>query len=165
VTLELGEQLQRVQAWRAPGELGEEFIYALREAIKAIDALTAQSLARVSDIVTMPQFRALSALASPGPHRLGDLADALGVTPSTATRMCDRLVARGLVSRTRANLDRRELDLSLTAEGKRIVEATEVRRRDAVAALLAKVPEEERLVATLALRRIASSSRAGRPET
>jgi DNA-binding Lrp family transcriptional regulator len=45
-----------------------------------------------------------------------DLAAALGVTPSTAGRMCDRLLRKGLIRRHRARSDRRALtgDFTLT---------------------------------------------------
>ena len=61
--------------------------------------ITAEALADAGDGVTPSQYRALTVLSTGGPQRLAALATALGVTPSTATRMCDRLVAKGLVAR------------------------------------------------------------------
>lgn len=41
-------------------------------------------------------------MAQLGPTSLVAVADALRVNPSTAKRMCDRLIAKGLVGRVRA---------------------------------------------------------------
>lgn len=52
-------------------------------------------------------------------------------TPSTATRMCDRLVRKGLVDRSHRQSDRREVELRLSAAGGSLVnEVTGRRRRD-----------------------------------
>jgi hypothetical protein len=45
----------------------------------------------VAEDTTIAQYRALALLASRGPQRMVDLAAALGITPPTAGRMCDRL--------------------------------------------------------------------------
>ena len=45
----------------------------------------------------MTQYRTLVVLASRGPQSAAALAEAVDVTPPTATRMCDRLVRKGLV--------------------------------------------------------------------
>ena len=58
-------------------------------------AIAARSLAEAGD-VTLPQFRVLVILASRGPRRVRDLADDLGVNPSGASRLCDRLSGKGL---------------------------------------------------------------------
>jgi DNA-binding MarR family transcriptional regulator len=60
-----------------------------------------------------------------------DLADALDVSPSTATRMCDRLVRKELVERVHSDSDRREVVLRLSPDGRALVsEVTSQRRRD-----------------------------------
>ena len=51
--------------------------------------------ADIAEEVTLTQYRTLVVLASRGPQGLAGLADAVGVTPATATRMCDRLVKKG----------------------------------------------------------------------
>jgi DNA-binding MarR family transcriptional regulator len=42
-------------------------------------------------------------LASQEPQRMVDLSSALGVTPSTAGRMCDRLLRKTLIHRVRTD--------------------------------------------------------------
>jgi DNA-binding MarR family transcriptional regulator len=100
-------------------------------ASRALVAIAAKSLARVEDQVTLPQYRALVVLASRDGLRPIDLADALDVSPSTATRMCDRLVRKELVDRVHSDSDRREVVLRLSPDGRALVgEVTSHRRRD-----------------------------------
>lgn len=59
------------------------------------------------------------------------LADHLNVHASTMTRMCSRLVARGLVARAPSGADRREVVITLTPTGTTLVETvTQARRRE-----------------------------------
>jgi DNA-binding MarR family transcriptional regulator len=118
---------------------------AILLASRALVAIAVRSLAGNPDEVTLPQYRTLVALADEGPRRLADLAESLAVSPSTATRMCDRLVRKGLVSRTRDELDRREVKLAITATGRRIVVDVVDRRRAEVRELLGAIPVPLRL--------------------
>lgn len=92
-------------------------------------ALAARSLATVPIEVTLPQFRAMVVLASRGPQRLLDISQELGVNPSTGTRMCERLVSKGLIERERDDADRRQVRLSLTEVGRQVVREVTKRRR------------------------------------
>ena len=81
-----------------PGQGGDELVDAVLGASRALVAVAARSLATVADDVTLAQYRVLIELAARGPQRLADLASALAVERSTATRMCDRLVRKRLVT-------------------------------------------------------------------
>ncbi|HUI04302.1 MAG TPA: MarR family transcriptional regulator [Acidimicrobiales bacterium] len=118
----------------------EEVIGAIILASRAMVAIAVRSLAGNSDEVTLPQYRTLVVLTYEGPRRLADLAEALNVSPSTATRMCDRLVRKSLVSRTRDELDRREVKLTITPAGRKIVAAVIERRRAEVRDMLQAIP-------------------------
>ena len=76
----------------------DELTDALLTASRVLVAVSARSLAGISDEVTLAQYRTLVVLASRGPQTLQALATELEVVPSTATRMCDRLVRKGLVA-------------------------------------------------------------------
>lgn len=104
---------------------------ALLVASRALVGVAARSLAAVDDI-TLPQFRALVVLTRQVPVTVGDLAVTLDIHRSTATRMCDRLVRKGLVRRrSGVSSDRRETAVGLTAKGRRLVDrVTDYRRRD-----------------------------------
>ena len=58
-------------------------------------------------------------LADEGPQRLGALAQAFGLDPSTITRQVQALEEIGLASRKTDPSDRRASILDLTAEGRR----------------------------------------------
>src|SRR5580658_2052944 len=98
-----------------------EVIEAIIHASRAMVGIAIRSLTECGESVTLPQYRTLVVLADGGPRRLADLADALGVSPSTATRMCDRLVRKGLITRARDELDRREVNLEVTPAGRTTV--------------------------------------------
>ena len=117
---------------------------AIIRASRAMVAVAVRSLADTDQDVTLPQYRTLVVLAYSGPKRLGDLAATLGVSPSTATRMCDRLVRKGLISRKRDDVDRREVNLAPTEDGLRLVQDVIERRRAEVRDILGGIPAPAR---------------------
>jgi DNA-binding MarR family transcriptional regulator len=122
----------------------QELADAVLTASRALVAVAARSLAAVEDEVSLPQYRLLVVLASRGPQRIAALAEALGVNPSSATRLCDRLARKGLVRRRRTAADRREVRVSLAPLGQALVEEVTARRRAEIRRLLAQVPTGER---------------------
>jgi DNA-binding MarR family transcriptional regulator len=117
-----------------------EVIEAIIHASRAMVGIALRSLTKSGEVVTLPQYRTLVVLSDGGARRLADLADALGVSPSTATRMCDRLVRKGLITRTRDELDRREVNLEVTTAGRTTVMDVINHRRSEVCALLTSIP-------------------------
>src|SRR5690606_17893197 len=102
---------------------------------RAVVAMTSRSLSEAGADVTLTQYRTLIVLASRGPQRVADLATELAVQPSTVTRLCDRLVARGLATRQQGQTDRRVVWVSLTPTGKRLVRKVMTKRREMVSEL------------------------------
>ncbi|MGH2353926.1 MAG: MarR family winged helix-turn-helix transcriptional regulator, partial [Chloroflexota bacterium] len=96
--------------------------------------MSARSLAGV-DEVTLPQFRALVVIAARQSAMVRELAERLDIHPSTATRLCDRLVRKGLIRRVERDVDRRETEIVLTSKGRRLVEGVTRRRRRDIAAI------------------------------
>jgi DNA-binding MarR family transcriptional regulator len=78
------------------------------------------------------------------PLGVGQLAEALGVDLSTASRVADGLVRQKLLRRTSSKVDRRRSALSLTAEGRRLVDAINQAMDDYSAQVLAAVPSSRR---------------------
>ena len=70
--------------------------------------------------LTIPQFRVVGRVnREPGSsHR--DVAEWMGVTPPTLTRMVDLLVDKGLITRNPHPTDKRQILLNPTAAGKKI---------------------------------------------
>ena len=142
----------------AGDESGDGAVDAVLTASRALIAVAVRSLSAVAEDITIAQYRTLVVLASRGPQRLADLAEHLGVTPPTAGRMCDRLARRGLVARQRAHDDRRVVRISLTEDGRRIVDDATRRRRVFLARILAAMPAERRQDAAAALRAFAAAA-------
>jgi DNA-binding MarR family transcriptional regulator len=136
----------------------EQLAEAIILAGRAMAGVAARTVAQATDDLTLPQHRTLVVLAEQGPRHLADLAQALGVSPSTATRMCDRLVRKRLITRTRDEVDRREVDLSLTNAGKALVDEVAHRRKNELRKLVGDVPKEERDRLIDALRSVADAA-------
>jgi DNA-binding MarR family transcriptional regulator len=133
-------------------------VEALMSASRALVGITARSLAALSAEVTLPQFRALVVLASRGPLRPADISAELAVAPSTGTRMCERLVRKGLARRSRSASDRREVRIRLTPEGRGLVEMALRRRHDELAAIVDATAGHWSPAVTEALRAFASAA-------
>jgi DNA-binding MarR family transcriptional regulator len=129
-----------------------EVVEALLSASRAMVALAVRSLAGLESEVTLPQYRALVVLAARGPQRAADVAAELAVNPSTGTRMCDRLVRKGLIRRTRTTGDRRVVRLTLTAAGRDLVGEVTRRRREELARVVSAIPPQGHATLVRALR-------------
>jgi DNA-binding MarR family transcriptional regulator len=125
---------------------------AVLTASRLLVAVAARSLAAAEERVTLPQFRMLVVLAGHAEAKLVTLADLLAVNPSTAMRMVDRLAAAGLISREVNPESRREVVLRLTAAGRQIVDRVTAYRRQEIAAIVARMPPEQRTGLVTALR-------------
>ena len=136
----------------------DDLVDAVLGASRALVAVAARSLADLAEDVTLAQYRALVELAARGPQRPADLASALGVDRSTATRMCDRLVRKQLVQRRRISADRRGVRISLTPAGRALVEEVTRRRRVEIAQILRRMPRADRASALTALRVFADAA-------
>ncbi len=130
---------------------------AVLAASRLLVAVSLRSLAAAEERVTLPQFRLLVLLNDHGETNLVTLADRLAVNSSTAMRMVDRLVARGLVSRRVNPSSRREVLLQLTAAGHRIVDEVSARRRDEIAVIVARMPARARAGLVEAMRSFAAA--------
>lgn len=83
-------------------------------------------------------------LQSRGPQPAHALATELGIVPSSATRLCDRLVAKGLIAREPLEGNRRELRLRVVDEGARIVGEVSRRRRAELRKVVSAMADHER---------------------
>lgn len=120
-----------------------------------------QSLDVLGGAVTLPQFRLLAMLDDLGRARSGSVARALGLEASTVTRMADRMVAAGHVSRGGDPGHRGVVTLELTASGRRLVAAVAARRRHELAVILGRLQPAERSAITTALRLLVEAAGEG----
>ncbi len=117
---------------------------AVLTASRLLIAVSARSIATVDETITIAQFRLLVVLRTRGPVKLTSLAEHLSVNPSTVTRMIDRLVTTGLISRETNPVSRRELMVTLTDIGARVVDEVTRRRRSEIAGIVSRMPPDTR---------------------
>ena len=121
-----------------------EFVEAIDAAQALLRAIGDHALSDLGGGMTTTQLRLLDRLERLGESRLIDLADALSIAPSTATRLCDTLAERQLIVRHRRGRDRRELQIRLTDAGTKLLEAVRRRTVNEWSQALARISDEER---------------------
>lgn len=138
--------MQYLRVCKQPADttaMGEESpsepVDAVMAASRVLVGLVAASVAEVASAVTVPQLRVLVMAADHSPLTLGNVARGLGVHASNATRTCDRLVSMGLLDRRDDPGDRRQLQLSLTRKGRRLVDSVLEHRRRAIEGVVAQM--------------------------
>ncbi|HEY4410586.1 MAG TPA: MarR family winged helix-turn-helix transcriptional regulator [Acidimicrobiia bacterium] len=136
----------------------DEVTEAVLSASRVLVAVSARSLGDVAEDVTLPQYRTLVLLCAHGPLGMSELTDHLGCAPSSATRLCDRLVARKLASRRHRAANRREVEVAATAAGGRLVAAVTDRRRAEISRVLEAMPGRHRGAMVRALRAFAAAA-------
>ncbi|TCC00253.1 MarR family transcriptional regulator [Micromonospora zingiberis] len=113
----------------------------------AVDG-AAEALVAVLDSAVSPhrlsvsptQLRVLSLLCSRPATNVNGLAELLDVVPSSASRLCDRLEAIGLLRRVADPRDRREVRLVPTTAAQALLGEVRSRRHEAVRAVLDRMP-------------------------
>jgi MarR family transcriptional regulator, organic hydroperoxide resistance regulator len=95
---------------------------AFKGAMGAVRRLRGRDTHR-SDELSYAQFGLLFGLADRGELSASELAGVADLAPGTATQMLDGLEAHGLITRTRSELDRRCVLVSLTARGSELIDA------------------------------------------
>ncbi|GAA2620164.1 MarR family transcriptional regulator [Actinomadura fulvescens] len=117
-----------------PEEGAAESAAALDEVAESLVSLW--SLAHNAPDVPVPatQLRVLFILEH-GPVNVSNLAAEMGALVSSASRLCDRLEAAGLLLRDHGR-DRREVTVRLSTDGQALLDRLKVRRRDDLARVL-----------------------------
>lgn len=92
------------------------------------------------DDFSVAQIAALHLLDQQGTLRVTALAEAIGRSTSTTSRLAEGLVQRGLVDRHEDPQDRRARILALTPEGRRFVDRVSEERLKVVMATVAAMP-------------------------
>jgi DNA-binding MarR family transcriptional regulator len=136
----------------------DELVTAVLTASRVLVGVSARSLAEVEDTVTLTQFRSLVVLDNHEEINLNTFADLLSVTPSTAMRMVNRLLAAGLVTRRDNPVNRREVLLGVTDEGRALVHSVTARRRAEITGIVAAMAYARRDELVTALRAFAEAA-------
>ena len=136
----------------------EALVSAVLLASRALVAIAARSLTAAPSHVTLAQYRLLVLLASRGPQIPSTIAADLGAAPSSVTRLCDRLVAKGLIARRASTDSRREVMLSISPRGRQVVDAVTRMRRSEIERVVRAVPPSRRANVIEALNDLGSAA-------
>jgi DNA-binding MarR family transcriptional regulator len=110
------------------------------------------------------QLAALYVLADGSTTTIGDLAEALGRSPSATSRLVDGLVRRRLVERRSEPDDRRQRTVRLTQRGQALLRAVDRARADQFLTTVRPMPTPERALVAMGVAALATHaiSRRGR---
>lgn len=119
------------------------------------DAAREQATHRLS----WPQLSALVAVESDEGVNLRGLAGRLNMILSSASRLCDRLVAAGLVERVPGRSDRREIALYLTPSARQLLDELRAARRATLTTVLDRMTPVGRAALIRGLTEFAAAAR------
>jgi DNA-binding MarR family transcriptional regulator len=135
-------------------DLAEAYLTASR----ALVGIAVRSIEASPVEITVVQHRLLVALAAQGDRTISQIAEALGVNQSNASRHCDRLQRLDLVSRRRAPYDGRVVCVSLTGKGRDVVRRVTRRRLREIDQVLGRMGEPPAAAALQALEAFAAAA-------
>ncbi len=109
----------------------------------AMDAIRLGMRSQLSNRLSVPQFRCLNFIDHGPGCSVGEVAAFLGVTMPTASAMVDRLARAGHVNVASHASDRRRAVLSISENGKSLLEQVREDARHELATKLAARPAED----------------------
>ncbi|KUH99444.1 MarR family transcriptional regulator [Mycobacterium sp. IS-3022] len=105
-----------------PSRQPDDFLTELERATRGLLDLNVLALDHIEKRIGLAPLRALQALDRLGPSRVTELGDELGMLPSTASRLSDRLADAGYITRRVAPTNRRATLLELTDGGRAVLD-------------------------------------------
>lgn len=112
---------------------------SLMAASRVLVAMAASSIEASPIDVTLIQYRALVVIATTSPINMTELGRQLGLSPSSTTRLVERLERKHLVARSAGVASRRTVELRLEPDGDALVATVMTERRRRLEELLAGV--------------------------
>ncbi|MGO4460303.1 MarR family winged helix-turn-helix transcriptional regulator [Streptomyces sp. M-16] len=127
-----------------PGRSGahEDPAAALAAAADLLAVLQARGQDGVEPAVSPSQLRALLAVEGAEGVNLRTLGDVLGSRPPSVSRLCDRLEAMGLLTRSPHPSRRREVEVRLTPQGRALLDERRAIRVRELSAVLGRMTPE-----------------------
>jgi DNA-binding MarR family transcriptional regulator len=102
--------------------------------------------------LSLPQFRALVRIERDPTTSMTAIAEHLGVSLSTTSRVVSGLVRRGYLARQEARLDRRRARLALTDKGRDVLQTARGATRRSLARVMENLMKRDRAVVIEAMR-------------
>ncbi len=114
-------------------------------------------------LLSGPQLNALLVVERNEGINLRGLATQLRMILSSASRLCDRLVASGMVERVPGRVDRREIALYLTPSSRQLLEHLRTTRRELLTEVLERMTPGGRAALLRGLTEFAAAAEAEEP--
>jgi DNA-binding MarR family transcriptional regulator len=143
------QPLEEETTFVSPDECAHEVLEVVPLVMRVIRA---EMRSRRASDLSVPQFRTLAFLSRCEGASLSDVAEHIGLTLPSASKMVDGLVVRELVTRRSSARDRRRVLLALTAKGEGALASARRGTQARLAEMLTALPAEERAVVVRALR-------------
>lgn len=134
----------------------------IADAVESLTNLWSLAAQEAAVRLSLHQLRALRTLETAPGLNLTTLAERLDIGLPTASRLCDRLEAAGMLERTLHPQKRREVRLSLTMQGRRVLDDVASRRADVLTLALAAMEPAERSALSRGMRAFLAA-RSGAP--
>lgn len=93
--------------------------------------------------LSITHFKALYVLSKEGPLILSKLAAALDMTPPAITGITDQLLAENFIRKERAEGDRRVVNITLTEEGKAMINEVQDKQQKVMQSYFSVLPSED----------------------
>lgn len=153
--METSVDLRQREMYELAVRIGASWVQIRRGA--AMGTLRDYLLGTGDDALEQGQMDSLDLLAHQPSWRMSDLAEALRIDPSTATRAVQRLVASGLAVRCPHDDDGRVVMVEITEAGRSRHAAVNARRGELMAHMLGAFTPEERPILADVLDRFVSA--------
>ncbi|MER5831383.1 MarR family transcriptional regulator [Streptomyces sp. NPDC002130] len=125
---------------------------AIADAVESLTSLWSLAAQGAAVRLSLHQLRALRAVETAPDLNLTALAERLEVGLPTASRLCDRLEAAGLLERALHPHSRREVRLTVTTQGRHVLDDVAARRSQALAVALAAMEPAELMLLSKGMR-------------
>ncbi|MDR7278840.1 MarR family winged helix-turn-helix transcriptional regulator [Catenuloplanes atrovinosus] len=138
---------------------------AIDEAAEALLGVWDTAREKATNRLSGSQLRALLVVEQDEGINLGRLAGNLGMILSSASRLCDRLVAAGMLEREPGRADRREIALTLTPAGRALLDEVRAERRDQLSVVLSRMSPAARAALLAGLQAFTTATRPAEEST
>ncbi|MFJ3581733.1 MarR family transcriptional regulator [Streptomyces sp. NPDC090127] len=123
---------------------GDAAASTAREVLELLEVMWSQAENASPAPLSVSQVRVLYVLEQEQIVNLRTLAEKLNSTPSSTSRMCDRLHAAGFIDRSHNRADRRELELRISRRGAGYLAGLRARREEVLGGLLGRMAPRDR---------------------
>ena len=133
-------------------EYNLQILISLRKIIRAVDQYSRKL--RTEHNITGPQLVCLLNIVNEKPHTISQISQSVSLSASTVVGIIDRLEEKGLVCRERGNIDRRQVKVLATEQGKSLAELAPSPLQDRFAKNLKNKTELEQAAIALSLENV-----------